>query len=149
MRKKYFNLTESDVSVMLRFLKSSCLSNESRQEDISALLRLLEDAKSVSGNGECEHSVLIMWVANKSLPKSDFSRMLGEIKRSRKEGKVNKKPPLGTYYLTNEAAGYLSLIAELTDDSMSDVIVKYLSPVLDELLSRQRSNAPIKINKVE
>lgn len=144
MRKKYFNLTENDVSVMLSFLKSAYLSNESRQEDISALLRLLEDAKSVSGNGECEHSVLIMWVASKSLPKSDFSRMLGEIKRSRKESKVNEKLPLGAYYLTNEAAGYLSLMAELTDASMSDVIIKYLSPVLDELLSKRRSNTQIK-----
>ncbi|MGL4482771.1 MAG: hypothetical protein ACRCTW_09685 [Lactococcus garvieae] len=144
MRKKYFNLTENDVSVMLSFLKGAYLSNESRQEDISALLRLLEDAKSVSGNGECEHSVLIMWVASKSLPKSDFSRMLGEIKRSRKESKVNEKLPLGAYYLTNEAAGYLSLMAELTDTSMSDVIVKYLSPVLDELLSKRRSNTQIK-----
>lgn len=144
MRKKYFNLTENDVSVMLSFLKGAYLSNESRQEDISALLRLLEDAKSVSGNGECEHSVLIMWVASKSLPKSDFSRMLGEIKRSRKESKVNEKLPLGAYYLTNEAAGYLSLMAELTDASMSDVIVKYLSPVLDELLSKRRSNTQIK-----
>lgn len=145
MRKKYFSLTERDVSVMLRFLSGDCLSNESRQQEgICALLRLLEDAKSVSGSGECEHSVLIMWVASKSLPKADFTRMLGEIKKSRKEIKINEKLPLGAYYLTNEAAGYLSLISELTDDSMSEVIVKYLSPVLDELLSRRRTNTPIK-----